>query len=245
MPLINMNTCPVLNAERIKSCLIGEKYMAEIADLKALEVDCITIPRGNNLDEEIAFHADINAFNCGNKILIINESVAGELGTITGYDVVTCSGVKSPYPWDIKLNCAFLGNKLIGNTKYLAEEIKVFCTENNIEIIHSNQGYTKCSLAIVNENAVITEDSGLASLLKNYQIDVLKIEKGYIYLSDTHYGFIGGASGKISANEMYFSGDLSKHPDFTRITAFLEKYNIQPIYNKNRKLNDFGGFIPL
>ena len=71
----------------------------------------------------------------------------------------------------------------------------------------------------------------------------MKISKGHIYLSDSHYGFIGGASGKLSDNEIYFSGDISSHPDYDIITDFLDKYHIKPVFNRNRRLNDFGGFI--
>ena len=245
VPLIDMKNSPVLPSKRVKKCLIGGKYYEEITDLIALGVECIPIPGDENLADEIRFHADINAFNCGNNKLIINDNIAGEIAPIHGFNIIKCKGIKSPYPDDVKLNCAFLGDKLIGNTKYLAPEIHSFCNENNIEIIHTNQGYSRCSLAPVNSNAVITEDDGLASLLNFYQIDVLKIEKGFIHLSDTHYGFIGGACGKISSSEMYFSGDLSKHPSYNDILAFLKNYNIKPNFNTNRPLNDFGGFIAL
>ena len=120
-----------------------------------------------------------------------------------------------------------------------------FANSNNIEIIHAKQGYSKCSLCIVSDNAVITEDNGLAHLLKNYQFDVLLITSGDIYLSDAHCGFLGGASCKVSQDKMYFSGDLSSHKDFESIVNFLDFYNVKPIYNKSRKLTDFGGIIPL
>ena len=82
-------------------------------------------------------------------------------------------------------------------------------------------------------------------LLKKYQYDVLLITSGDIYLSDAHYGFLGGASCKISQDKMYFSGDLSSHKDYKAITNFLKLHNVQPVYNESRKLNDFGGIIQL
>ena len=44
---------------------------------------------------------------------------------------------------------------------------------------------------------------------------------------------------------LYFSGDISTHPDYNNIIDFLNKYNIKPVFNKSRKLSDFGGFIKL
>ena len=153
--------------------------------------------------------------------------------------------IKGNYPDDIKLNCALIGKYLLCNTRFIADEITTFCKNNNIEPLHTNQGYSKCSVCVLNDNAVITEDTAIASLLKNYQIDVLKITEGNICLSKDHYGFIGGSSGKLNDNEIYFSGDLSSHPDYDRIIEFLNKYHVKPIFNKNRKLNDFGGFVKI
>ncbi len=241
-----MRTCPILPEKKISKCLIGAEYIDEIKDLNELGIECITIPSSDMLSEEIKSHADIQCFNCANKVIIVNEQIAGELEEkLKDYTLVPCKNIKSPYPYDVKLNVALIGDKLICNKDFAADEIKAFCNENNITIIHTKQGYSKCSLCVVTENAVITEDDGLAYLLKNCQFDVLKIQAGFVHLSDKHYGFIGGASGKVSENQLYFSGDLSRHPNYKEIRSFLNKYNIKPIFNKNRQLNDFGGFIPL
>ena len=48
-------------------------------------------------------------------------------------------------------------------------------------------------------------------MLKNYQIDVLKIQPGYVALSEKHYGFIGGASARIADDTVYFSGNIAEH----------------------------------
>lgn len=238
-----MNT-PLLPNNRIKSCIIGERYYNEIKELTHLGINCITIPENKSLHNEISCHADILAFNCGNSQILAEKTIAGELqGKITGYDVISVDEITSPYPNDIGLNVFFDGKRLFGNSKFIKREIIDFCNENNIEIIHTNQGYTKCSICAVSDNAVITEDDGLAYLLKNYQYDVLKIEKGFVALSDEHYGFIGGASALISDKEIYVSGDISKHPNYREIKTFTDKYNISLIYNKNRPLTDFGGII--
>lgn len=241
-----MRTCPILPEKKISRCLIGAKYIDEINDLTELGIECITIPSSDSLFEEINSHADIQCFNCGNKEIIVNEQIAGELvGKLKDYNIISCKNIKSPYPDDVKLNAALIGDKLICNKDFVADEIKSFSNKNNITIIHTKQGYAKCSLCVVTENAVITEDDGLAYLLKNCQFNVLKIKPGFVHLSDKHYGFIGGASGKVSEHQMYFSGDLRKHPDYEEILSFLNRYNIKPVFNKNRQLNDFGGFIPL
>ncbi|MBO5897150.1 MAG: hypothetical protein J6Q83_07615 [Clostridia bacterium] len=226
--------------------IIGEKYTDEIRELTDLGCEIITFKPSQLLDEEINSHADISFFKCFDNQLVINSEVKWEIEPfLTDLRLVECKGIKSPYPNDVALNCALIGKYLLCNTKYAAEEIKAFCKSNSIELLHTNQGYSKCSVCVLNENAVITECSAIASLLKIYQIDVLKISAGHVALSDSHYGFIGGASGMINDNTLYFSGNISTHPDYEVILKFLDKYNIKPVFNKSRKLSDFGGFIKL
>ncbi len=238
---------PCLPKGEVKHCLIGESYTDEINELKELEIECLTLNKNPLLDDEISCHADMNAFNFGNGQVLLNNGPIGESGLKKmGLEpVFSVSRISSPYPYDIPLNVAFTGKHIICNSTHTAREIIDFANNNNIEIINTKQGYSKCNLCIVSENAIITEDRGLARLLKNYQYDVLLISSGDIYLSDAHYGFLGGAACKISSDKMYFSGDLSSHRDYESILNFLSLYNVKPIYNKSRKLTDFGGIIQL
>ncbi len=243
---INFIKTPNLPRKRVKDCIIGLVYSEEIKELTDLGINCIKLPQLSTLDNEISCHGDIQIFNKGNGNLIVSSEAGEKLKEIlNGFNFTVEKDIKSPYPNDIKLNAAFIGNKIICNKNFVTKDILKFSNENNIEIIHTKQGYSRCSLCIVNENAVITEDPGLTSLLNICQFDVLEITPGKIHMSDTHSGFIGGASAKLSEKEMYFSGDISKHPDFNRIKAFLDNYNISMIYNKSRQLTDFGGIVQL
>ena len=229
-----------------KRCLIGSKYTEEIKELNDLGIETILLPLNKNLDEEINNHADILSFKLNNDKLIIDSNAVGEINSkLKEYECIACCNISSPYPADVKLNIAKIGNRIICNTKYVSEIVMQYAEKNNQEIVHTAQGYTKCSLCILSDNAVITEDVSLSSLLKKYQIDVLTIKPGYVTLSDKHFGFIGGAACMISDKEMYFSGNISLHPDYCKIIEFLNKYGVKPVFNKNRVLRDFGGLIML
>ncbi len=232
-------------AKRIPRCLIGAKYTDEIEELKELGIDVIPLPQNPLLDKEICNHADILSFRLSDKEILIDSTIAGEIEPLlTGYSVFPVNGIASPYPKDVRLNAAIVGNKIICNEAYIHNDI-LQTAYNNYELINTNQGYTKCNICIVNENAIITEDPGITTLLNNCQTDVLKLTPGFVKLSDKHYGFIGGASAKISSNEIYFSGDLSRHPQYRQIIDFLSKYNCTAIFSKNRPLTDFGGIISI
>ncbi len=245
--MINLIKTPCLPTSKVKHCLIGEKYTNETAELKEFGIQCLALKSNFLLNNEINNHADILAFNFGNGQVLLNNGSIGEeeLKKIGIVPIFYNSQISSPYPNDIPLNVAFVGKNIICNSTYTAKEIIDFSNKNNIKIIKTKQGYSKCNLCVVSDNAVITEDKGLTRLLKKCQFDVLLISSGDIHLSETHYGFLGGASCKISHNKMYFSGDLSKHKDFENIVKFLKSYDVEPIYNKHRELTDFGGIIQL
>ena len=233
-------------ADRIKKCLIGARYIEEINELNNLGIEAVLLPFNHQLDDEICNHADILAFNFYDEKLFADTCVAGEIQHLSSViPIFYCDNIRSPYPYDSRLNVVLLGNKLICNTKTASEDILALAKKQSIQIIDTKQGYTKCNLCVLNDNAIITEDKGIASLLKKCQIDVLEIESGYVALSHKHYGFIGGAGVRISDNEIYFSGDISAHPEFNKINEFLCKHGFNAVYNKNRPLRDFGGFVAI
>ena len=242
----NFIKAPNLPQNKVKDCIIGSAYTNEIKELTDLGINCIKLPASPFLDDEISSHSDIQVFYKGNGNLIISKEAGEKLNKkLSNFNLTFQKNIKSPYPDDVRLNVAFIGDKIICNKDFVSQQIIDFANENGIEIIHTKQGYSRCSLCIVNESTVITEDSGLAYLLNICHFNVLKIKAGFIYLSDKHNGFIGGASAKISKNELYFSGNIENHPDFDQIKAFLDNYNVSMIYNKSRNLTDFGGIIQL
>ena len=74
---------------------------------------------------------------------------------------------------------------------------------------------------------------------------MLLIEKGDIFLSGHDYGFIGGASAKISNKEIFFFGNLENHRNHKEILVFLDKYSCKAIYLKNTPLTDVGGIVSI
>lgn len=245
--MIRIITNPNLPCGKVKHCLIGGRYKEEISELTELGVECIPLRENTLLDKEISAHADILSYNLGcGKILADKNAIGEEQLKNTGITVRYCDSViSSPYPKDVPLNVARIGGYIICNEKYTDKYITEHAEQQKLNIINTNQGYSRCNICIVNEKAVITEDRGLGTLLKNCQFDVLEIESGDVYLSDGHYGFLGGATCKLSESIMYFSGNIENSRAYPEIVNFLDKHNITPIYNKNRILRDFGGINQL
>ncbi|MBR5437447.1 MAG: hypothetical protein IKV21_00875, partial [Clostridia bacterium] len=97
---------------------------------------------------------------------------------------------------------------------------------------------------VIDERSVITDDESIARKLRENGFDCLLIRKGDISLEGHGYGFIGGASGKISENEIIFFGDVTRHRDYESIRDFICERKMETI-KFDFPLTDFGGIIPI
>jgi hypothetical protein len=111
--------------------------------------------------------------------------------------------------------------------------------------IEVKQGYCKCSVLIVDENSVITDDESIHRKMSENGIDSLFVSKGDISLPGHEYGFIGGSSGKISKETIIFFGDVRNHRDFKKISEFITNHGCKFICTDSGALRDIGGFISI
>ena len=146
------------------------------------------------------------------------------------------------YPNDVLFNACIVGNKLICNKKTVSNNILSAASEHGYEIINVNQGYTKCSICPVSDNAIITADKCIASACKKNGIDVLLISEGHISLLPYNFGFIGGTSG-VYRDSVYFCGALTSHPDGDKITDFCIKHGKKAVSLSKGDLEDVGSIF--
>ena len=237
-----------LPQNKVCHCVLGENNLNTIAFLNKLGIKIITTKKSLKLDNEIAFHTDTQFIYCGKNTAVIspNQALLIEQMKELGCRVEVAENEPfSPYPHDISLNFTIINDTAIGKFDSADKKLLDFIELNNLKCINTKQGYSKCSICVVNENAIITEDNGITKLLKNSQIDVLNIKPNFITLSDNHYGFLGGASGKLSKDVIFFNGNLEEHPSCKDIRKFLNFHNVKPIYDQSYKLTDIGSIIPV
>ena len=114
----------------------------------------------------------------------------------------------SNYPYDIAYNIARVSNYALHKTSHTDGNILRLLSEEGIRIINVAQGYTKCAVCIVGENAVVTSDLVCQSL-KSLDVEVLVIEKGDIKLEGMEYGFIEEPAA-LSAQDCLHFAEISK-----------------------------------
>ena len=209
----------------------------------------VLIPPAVYLQTGIASHTDMLIFIgfgrlfChtlyykSNKELI--DSIAGHASlTVTISDEHTAES----YPHDVLFNACLVGKRLICNKKTVSKLILCAAIENNYEIIDVHQGYTKCSICIVSDEAIVTADRSIAQACISAGIDVLTVSEGHISLPPYNFGFIGGTSG-LYGDTVYFCGSLDKHPDADRIKAFCQTHGKKTIYLSDDCLQDVGSLF--
>lgn len=236
----------------------------ELETLKKLGYEVILVPKCKNTYEEISSHVDIFAVDIlGNKILEpslynylkenYNEVFEEKSEKKNENKNIICGEnyVGKKYPLDVAYNVCVIGKNVVHNFKYTDKKIAQIIEKEKLNKIQISQGYSNCSIAVISENSVIVEDEKLAEVLKENNVEVLKIEKEKnIHLLDKEnkyskmQGFIGGTMARLGNNIVVF-GDISKFKENKKIKEYILKYNLNIIDFKSLDLIDYGGVVEI
>ena len=214
--------------------------------LKKLNIRYIKSADLSNLYKPVNTHPDMQIHFIDEKTAVSAPSVFEYYKARLPLSIKLYKGANDPgstYPFDCAYNVAKLGKRIVGNFSYTDAVIKELYQQSGYEFINTKQGYTKCSLCIVDKNSVITEDQGLSETLINNGINVLKIQPGEVGLNNFEYGFIGGASGEISPRKLAFFGDISKTVYSDKVISFIKDRDVDIIYLSQTKLHDYGSLL--
>lgn len=237
---------PNLPFEKV-NLVIMQNAPEAIRKLRALGLSVLTVQKNVVLEEEVSEHADMLLCPLGGTDILLEPeqtSLYSELSA-RGFLCRFSSPLGANYPQDIKLNVAIGKDFALGNFRYTDETLRENLQKSGKKLLQVSQGYAKCNLSFVTENAFITEDEGIKNALTAIGKDVLLIRKGDVLLSEKHYGFFGGATGKIERNVLAVNGSLNYHRDGEKIRAFLQKHGVFPLELFNAPIRDIGGILPL
>ena len=208
----------------------------------------LRLPSHPDLPSPVSAHVDLLLFFAPNEILCTRdyfEIAKEELSIIAEASKkplrVLDKELGNEYPSDVLFNAASVGAALFCYPKAAAGEI-LACYESN-KIIAVKQGYTKCNLLPVDERSLITEDPSIASAARNRGFSVMQIPPGHVELPGYDTGFLGGCSSFAPyqiINEIFFCGDLDKHPQAEEIRQFCKQRKKEPISLGDFHLLDVG-----
>lgn len=124
-----------------------------------------------------------------------------------------------------------------------------FIEQQKLEKIQIAQGYANCSIAVLDEKAVIVTDKKIAQVLESHEIDVLCLEDNLdikLWKSRNEYssmkGFIGGAIARLEDKIVVF-GDLRKIDKDGKIRKFMQTYDFEIVDFEGLDVVDYGGIL--
>ncbi len=223
--------------------LVDSKMSDKVKMSLSVYGEAVSLPRWEKLPEPICSHPDILFYPLPSGEILVGAEYYNE-----NRDFFDCLphvfklNEKTPrgkYPFDVIFDCLGVKNVLYGKDGFVSEMIR----EQYGKFASVNQGYTRCSVALLSDECAVTADEGIASALKKDGIDVLVIRPGHILLNGYDYGFIGGAGGSLGNGVYGFFGDLFGHPDGEAIAEFAMRHKIKAVSLSDEPLSDNGGLL--
>lgn len=246
--MIDFVQTPHLPKGNVRHLIIGKKYEKLLKNASVrYGFELICLESNPCCDKRLSGHADLAAVHIGGNRMVCRKFVKGsaahsimiELGASVDF-VDDC--ISPIYPHEASLNFCIVGSKVILNPK-TADAIIVEKLTNDRACC--KQGYTKCSVCVVDDNSIITEDEGVARCAVTAGMNVLKIPYAGIMLDGFDKGFIGGASFKLAPDIMAFTGTLKNEIAKNKIEEFLQERSISAVYLNDAPAIDIGSAIPI
>ena len=117
--------------------------------VKRVEELGVKVLSSENLSKLLTFeqyHTDLQFLHYNKDTVFVLKECTGLKENLKKYipNVIEISkNVDKNYPNNVMLNCVVLNDKLICNTKTIADEVLQMAIKDNLKIINVNKGYTK------------------------------------------------------------------------------------------------------
>lgn len=238
---------PRVPRTKAKLALVSGEYPFLAEFLRKQGIEPILTEADERLPKPVRFHPDMQLCKLSKECMFVLKN-GGLAKKLSAYNIDARETTAEPceaYPNDAICNALALNECFVCNEKSIDRAIAAEADRLGYKIVSVKQGYTACSVAVVDERSVITADAGIAKTLAENNFDVLRISPGFIKLPGYDYGFIGGCCGLIAPKVLAVTGQLSNHPDGEAISRFVVERGVGVIEITDSELLDVGGIIPL
>lgn len=150
------------------------------------------------------------------------------------------SPVGMKYPETARYNAAASSKYLIHRNDITEKEILDRSKEK--EIVHVSQGYCRCSLLPLKNDAFITSDEGIYNVLSKKGLKALYVSSSDVLLPGFKHGFFGGACG-VWNDKVFISGSLKYHVQHREIRTFLHESGYEIVELCDGPIFDAGSIL--
>ncbi len=230
----------------MKYAILDYRASVKTADaLKKYGFCVVLTPKIDHVYTTICGHADIMVHKLCDNVIVAEPTVCDyfknkmpEIEVIPGKTILN-----EKYPYDIAYNAARVGNNIFCNKNFTDDTIIEFANKNHLNLLNTKQGYAKCSICVVSNDAIITSDKNIQSVAIKNGIDVLLVNDNEIKLKEFEHGFIGGATGLINEKILAVNGNIELHTNYKEIIEFCKKHGVEVISLNNDEIIDIGSIL--
>ncbi|MDF2950041.1 MAG: hypothetical protein K0R07_2088 [Sedimentibacter sp.] len=241
---------PYIPTKTPRAVIVDYRVTDEIVDyLKKLNIEPIKTIKCTDIQEPVDGHPDMVIHPIDFETFVVAPNVYDYYrNVLENKSIKVIKGGKTlcrNYPEDIAYNVARIGRYAVHNLQHTDQVLKYYLEEAGIEFIHVNQGYSKCSIAAVNDNKALTSDLTLHEKLKSYNIDCMFINPEVVNLKGYNYGFIGGCTGLINEKIFLSTGKILDKNILNPLKEFIRSAGY--IYDEasSGQIIDLGSLIPI
>jgi len=237
---------PNLHLKKAELCIVSKKEKDIIRSLENFGIRCIAMKPTEGFSTSVGSHPDLFFLPVNNKIFLASNADSNVSYQLidSGFDLIYVNDIAEGYPTETKLNIALVGKYAVCRRANVPDIVIECLISSGFTVINQKQGYSRCSICVVDSESIITSDKGIYNATMD-KINTLLIGAGGILLDGFDYGFIGGASVKLSDNVIGFFGRIEDHADYENIRDFCSNRGVEVLSLVDTPLRDIGGAVLL
>lgn len=223
----------------------------ELNRLHQLGCHIIASERKNGLYKAVDGHPDLQFASIDQMLITLKDISSDKWTEISGYSEKLVKGASAaalPYPHHISLNALITEDLFLHKLDSTDSVLLDTAAQSQRALLHTSQGYSRCSCAYVGNDAFVTEDRGIAEILISHGKKVFYRKHSNVFLEGFDYGFIGGALSIIHIGGqkiLLISGDLRRYQFGYDLKKFLDEEKIPYECIGNGLFMDRGSIIEI
>lgn len=193
--------------------------------------------------EAISGHPDIFFCQVNDQLIVAPNLPVEYKNKLTENKILFREGelpIEEKYPGTSRYNIVATDKYLIHNFRYT--DSVVTNAGDDLDLIHSGQGYTRCNLLPLRNDHFITSDQGIDRVLKGFKLDAFYVNPDDIILPGMKHGFFGGACG-VHKNKVFIIGSLSRLKNGNALKTYINNLNYQIVELYDGPLFDGGSLF--
>jgi hypothetical protein len=219
-----------------KSSAGAKRKLASYGDLLELETNGITYPA-------ISGHPDIFFCQSPGRLIVAPNLPKNYFDVLAKHGIDFIVGelpVGPEYPASARYNAVATDKLLIHNFRHT--DFSITRTLEDLQPVHVDQGYCRCSLLSLRNHYFITSDRGIMKVLKTNGQEVLYVDPAGLLLEGFANGFIGGCCG-VMGSRVFINGSLDRFAGGGKIREFLQELGYDIIELTDSQIIDIGSLI--